>query len=284
MLSPLRGWECVTSQLCKYRDVFGDHCYLLAELHNGPDDERRLAEYVRLSRETHVPLVAAGDVHFHLPARLPLQHVMTCIRHGVTLAEAGSLLFPNAERCLQPFERIATKFSEMPDAIERTMEVADRCSFNMDELRYEYPLELSPVGVKPIDYLKQLTWEGAEARYPDGITAKVRELIEHELELIEELKYEAFFLTVYDAVRFARSREPEILCQGRGSAANSAVCYCLSVTSIDPNRSEVLFERFISGERNEPPDIDVEFEHERREEVLQYLYTQYGRDQSGIRR
>ena len=268
-----------------YRDVFGDRCYLLAELHHGPNDRQRVNDFKRMSRKSRVPLLAAGDVHFHVPARLPLQHVLTCIRHGVTLQEAGDRLFPNAQRCLQPLWRIAEKFAEIPDAIDRTMEVADRCTFSMNELRYEYPLELSPDNTTPIEYLKKLTWEGAEDRYPQGVPEKVRKLLNHELELIEELKYEAFFLTVYDAVRFARSAEKEeekILCQGRGSAANSAVCYCLGVTSVDPGQTEVLFERFISRERNEAPDIDVDFEHERREEVLQYLYNKYGRDRAGI--
>lgn len=266
-----------------YRDVFGDRCYLLAELQHGPDDEQRLAEYSQLSREAQIPLVAAGDVHFHTPARLPLQHLMTCIRHGVTLDEAGSLLFPNAQRCLQPLGQISSKFSQTPNALRRTTEIADRCQFSLDELRYEYPLELSPEGKTPMEYLRQLTWEGAVKRYPEGVSSNVRKLIEHELALIEDLRYEAFFLTVYDAVRFARYGTPqEILCQGRGSAANSVVCYCLGVTSVDPDRTEVLFERFISKERGEAPDIDVDFEHERREEVLQYLYDKYGRDRAGI--
>jgi error-prone DNA polymerase len=272
-------------QIHHYRDIFGDRCYLLAELFCGVDDQRRLHQFKKLSRQTRVPLVAAGDVHFHVPARLPLQHVMTCIRHGVTLTEAGRLLFPNAQRCLQPLVKIAEKFAAIPDAIERTIDVADRCTFSLNELRYEYPLELAPDNATPIEYLKTLTWQGAAQRYPHGIPDKVQSLLKHELELIQELKYEAFFLTVYDAVRFARSAEKEeqrILCQGRGSAANSAVCYCLGVTSVDPDQTEVLFERFISRERNEAPDIDVDFEHERREEVLQYLYNKYGRDRAGI--
>jgi len=272
-------------QVSEYRDAFGDRCYLLAELHRGPDDERRLMEYAKLARETRIPLVAAGDVHFHTPARLPLQHVLTCIRHGLTLPEAGRLLFPNAQRCLQPLEQIATKFIRVPGAIQRTMEIADRCNFNLAELRYEYPLELAPDGTTPIEYLRQLTWKGAAGRYPHGVPGKVQDLLQRELTLIEELNYEAFFLTVYDAVRFARSAEKQeerILCQGRGSAANSAVCYCLGVTSVDPDQTELLFGRFISKEREEAPDIDVDFEHERREEVLQYLYDKYGRERAGI--
>ncbi len=281
----------------QYRDVFGDRCYLLAELHYGSDDQQRLTRQILLSQTTRIPLVAAGDVHFHAPARLPLQNALTCIRHGVTLNEAGSLLFPNAQRCLQPIEQIIRKFGRVPDAIARSIEIADRCIFSMDELRYEYPRELAPENMTPMEYLKELTWQGAAHRYPDGVPDKVRKTLSKELGIIEKLNYEAFFLTVYDAVRFARTGEreisdvsrrftscgyKEILCQGRGSAANSAVCYCLGVTSVDPDRTEVLFERFISEQRNEAPDIDVDFEHERREEVLQYLYDKYGRDRAGI--
>ena len=279
-----------------YREVFGDRCYLLAELHRDSDDEHRLSQFMQLSQTTQIPLVAAGDVHFHTPRRLPLQHALTCIRHGISLEEAGSRLFPNAQRCLQPIEQIIKKFGRIPEAILRSNEIADRCSFNMDELRYEYPRELAPANMSPMEYLKELTWQGADHRYPDGIPGEVRELLKHELGLIEKLQYEAFFLTVYDAVRFARTgereisdrdqrfarRKNEILCQGRGSAANSAVCYCLGVTSVDPDETKVLFERFISEDRDEAPDIDVDFEHERREEVLQYLYDKYGRDRAGI--
>ncbi|MCA9214454.1 MAG: error-prone DNA polymerase [Planctomycetales bacterium] len=299
LLAGIAASSCAQNEnqtISHYRDVFGDRCYLLAELHNGPDDERRLDECIRLSKATNIPLAAAGDVHFHTPARLPLQHVLTCIHHGVTLAEAGSLLFPNASRALQPLAQVAAKFKAAPDIVQRTVEISDRCTFNMNELRYEYPLELAPDGMEPIDYLKELTWQGADHRYPEGVPEKVRELLKHELKLIEKLKYEAFFLTVYDAVRFARTGEREIesagrrfarsdyeiLCQGRGSAANSAVCFCLGIASVDPKRTEVLFERFISEERNEAPDIDVDFEHERREEVLQYLYEKYGRERAGI--
>ncbi len=171
-------------------------------------------------------------------------------------------------------------FARAPGALRRTVEIADRCTFSLDELRYEYPEELAPAGQTPIEYLTRLTWAGARKRYPAGIPAKVRQLLEHELKLIAELRYEAYFLTVWDLVRFARSRN--ILCQGRGSAANSAVCYCLGVTSVDPERLDVLFERFISRERNEAPDIDVDFEHERREEVIQYVYDKYGRERAGM--
>ncbi|OYV82504.1 MAG: hypothetical protein B7Z73_17060, partial [Planctomycetia bacterium 21-64-5] len=175
---------------------------------------------------------------------------------------------------------MAVLFAEAPDCLHRTIEVADRCAFSLDELRYEYPEELCPAGSTPLSYLIELTWQGAARRYPAGVPDKVRALIEHELKLIAELRYEAYFLTVWDLVRFARSQG--ILCQGRGSAANSAVCYCLGVTAVDPERMDVLFERFISRERNEAPDIDVDFEHERREEVIQYVYDKYGRDRAGM--
>ncbi len=266
--------------LYRYRELFGDRCYLLAELHRGPDDRAELARLAELARRCHVPLVAAGDVHYHVPERKALHDVLVAVRHNTTVAEAREHLFSNAERYLKTPEEIAATFAGAPDAIRRTVEVADRSTFSLDELRYEYPEELAPRGETPIGYLTRLTWAGARKRYPNGIPEKVRRLLEHELRLIEELRYEAYFLTVWDLVRFARRRG--ILCQGRGSAANSAVCYCLGVTAVDPDRIDLLFERFVSRERNEAPDIDVDFEHERREEVLQYLYEKYGRDRAGM--
>ncbi|MFO0871050.1 MAG: error-prone DNA polymerase [Pirellulales bacterium] len=264
----------------RYRELFGDRGYLLAELFRGPADVQRLAEWQAWSRESGVPLVAAGDVHYHVPARLPLADLLTAIRLGTTVDAAQGQLFANAQRHLRPLAELREMFAAAPGAVERTREVAERCRFQLDELRYEYPEELAPPGQTPASYLRALTWEGAERRYPQGVPPAVRQLLEHELMLIEELRYEAFFLTVWDLVRFARSRG--ILCQGRGSAANSAVCYCLEITSVDPARADVLFERFVSRERNEAPDIDVDFEHERREEVLQYLYAKYGRERAGL--
>jgi len=263
-----------------YREAFDDRAYLLAELHLGPDDQRQLAALQRLSQSTALPLVAANDVHYHVATRQPLHDVLTATRHHCSVAELRERRFPNAERHLKSAAKMAKLFAPCPEAIQRTREIASRCRFSLDELRYEYPHELCPTGVTPTEHLYRLTWQGASDRYPQGITPKVRGLIEHELALIAELKYEAYFLTVWDIVRFARSRG--ILCQGRGSAANSAVCYCLGVTSVDPDRIDVLFERFISRERGEAPDIDVDFEHERREEVLQYLYEKYGRDRAGM--
>ncbi len=277
----LRDWQSnPLGSLTPYRDIFGDRCYLLAELAAGSDDDLHVAWLLELSKHLRVPLVAAGDVHYHIAARQSLHDVLVAIRHGVPVAEAEGLLFANAERYVQPREQIANRFRNLPCAIERTLEVAGRCQFSLDELRYEYPEELCPAGQQPIDYLRKLAWLGAGKRYPAGIPDKIHGLIEHEMALIEELHYEAYFLTVWDLVKFARGRG--ILCQGRGSAANSAVCYALGVTSVDPSNIDLLFERFVSRERNEAPDIDLDFEHERREEVLQYVYEKYGRDRAGI--
>jgi error-prone DNA polymerase len=273
-------WNRLVDPLHRFRACFGDRAYLLAELHCGKDDQQKLQRLISLSQQTHVPIVAAGDVHYHAPARLPLHDVLTAIKYGTTVAQANELLLTNAQRHLQSLQQRASAFAALPAALARTIEIADRCQFELSELRYEYPEELAPDGMTPAEYLAQLTWQGAQQRYPRGIPPSVRELIEHELQLIGEMHYEAYFLTVWDLVRYARSRE--ILCQGRGSAANSAVCYCLEVTAVDPATTDVLFERFISRERNEAPDIDVDFEHERREEVLQYLYTKYGRDRAGL--
>ncbi len=266
--------------LGRFRDLFGDRGYLLAALHRGPDDRGDLERYLRLSQASHIPLVASGNVLYHHPARKPLHDVLTAIRHGTTVDAAGDLLQPNAQRHLHTWEELQATFAPAPQALRRTREVADRCSFSLDQLRYEYPEELAPRGMTPMEYLQHLAWKGAHKRYPAGIPDKVRQLVEHELVLIRELHYEAYFLTVWDLVRFARRKN--ILCQGRGSAANSAVCYCLGVTSVDPAQMDVLFERFVSRERDEAPDIDVDFEHERREEVLQYLYEKYGRDRAGM--
>ncbi len=263
-----------------YRSAFGDRCYLLAELHRGSDDQARLARLAELSRRAHVPLVAAGDVHYHVPERQALHDVLVATRLGCTVAEAGQRRFPNAQRHLRSPAEIAALFAAVPEAVQRTVEVASRVAFSLDELRYAYPEELAPPGMTPIEYLRRLAWAGARKRYPQGVPEKVRGLIEHELALIEALRYEAYFLTVWDLVRFARRRG--ILCQGRGSAANSAVCYCLGITSVDPQRMDLLFERFVSRERNEAPDIDVDFEHQRREEVIQYLYEKYGRERAGM--
>ncbi len=212
--------------------------------------------------------------------RQRLHDVLSAVRLGCTVAELGKHRFANAERHLKSAEEMIDLFADCPEAVAGTLEVAERCNFSLDELRYEYPEELCPSGTTPLQFLIQLTEEGAVNRFPGGVPGRVRALVDHELTLIAELRYEAYFLTVWDLVRFARGRD--ILCQGRGSAANSAVCYCLGITSVDPDRIDVLFERFVSKERDEAPDIDVDFEHERREEVLQYLFEKYGRERAGM--
>lgn len=264
----------------RYREIFGDRGYGFGSLHLGPDDAERLAELQRLSYRTGLPLAASNDVHYHVSRRRLLQDVLTAIRHGYTVAELGERGFPNGERYLKSPEQMAALFAGSPDAIARTIEIADRCTFSLDELRYEYPHELCPPSKTLSGYLRELAENGARDRYPSGVPDKVRRTLEHELTLIAQLGYESYFLTVWDLVRFARSRG--ILCQGRGSAANSVVCYCLGVTSVDPKEIDVLFERFISAERGEAPDIDIDFEHERREEVIQYVYEKYGRERAGM--
>jgi len=254
--------------------------YLGAHHHLSGDDEARLSQLAAVADRTGVPMVALNDVHFHSRSRKPLQDVLTCIRHGCTVDTAGTRLFPNAERCLKTAEEMALLFSDHPDALARTVEIARRCTFSLDELRYEYPDELTQNGRNTAEELRHLAYEGAHQRYGAVVPERVVASIEHELALIGELKYEPYFLTVYDIVRFARSQG--ILCQGRGSAANSTVCFCLGITAVDPARVDLLFERFISAARDEPPDIDVDFEHERREEVIQYIYTKYGRDRAGL--
>jgi error-prone DNA polymerase len=260
------------------KTVFDDRLWIAVELPRDGDDNRRLARLTALGRLLNVPLTASGDVHMHVRERRFLQDTMTAIRHGVTLAEAGHRLFPNGERHLRPIPRLARLY---PAAlVEETTRIAARCRFSLDEIRYDYPDEIVPAGVTPDAYLRELTEAGTRRRWPDGVPAQVRRQIEHELKLIAELDYAPYFLTVYDIVQFARGRD--ILCQGRGSAANSAVCYCLGITALDPARSNLLFERFVSKERDEPPDIDVDFEHERREEVIQYLYAKYGRERAAL--
>jgi error-prone DNA polymerase len=272
--------ETAADCLLRYREAFHERCHLLAELFCGADDRLRLQMLMRVARQHRLPLVAANDVHYHDPSRQPLQDVLSAVRHGTTVAELGHRRFPNAERHLKSPAAMRRLFAECPEAVSRTVELADRCTFSLDELRYEYPEELCPAGLTPIEHLSRLVREGAQWRFPTGIPEKVRRLLEHELKLVEEVQYEAYFLTVWDLVTFARRRD--ILCQGRGSAANSVICYCLGVTSVDPVQIDLLFERFVSKDRNEAPDIDIDFEHERREEVIQYVYDKYGRDRAGM--
>ena len=257
---------------------FAGRAWLAVELSRGPDDHQWLAHCQALAGAAGLPVVAAGDVHMHERGRRELQDTLTAIRLGVTLAEAGYALHPNGERHLRPRQVLERIYP--PALLAESVAVAGRCDFSLDCLRYEYPEELVPPGETPTSHLRRLTEEGMHARWPDGAPRRVRELVEHELALIADLAYEPYFLTVHDIVRFARGRG--ILCQGRGSAANSAVCFCLGITEVDPARSQMLFERFISRERDEPPDIDVDFEHERREEVIQYVYGKYGRDRAAL--
>ncbi|MPY70503.1 MAG: DNA polymerase III subunit alpha [Alphaproteobacteria bacterium] len=254
-------------------------CFTGAQnLMNG-GDARRIAALAGMADAAGAPLVATNDVHYHSPHRRDAQDALAAVRHGCTVAEAGFRLFPNAERRLKDAGEMARLFPRHPDALARTVEIAEACRFSLDELKYEYPDE-APPGTGAQEALERLARAGARERYPGGVPAKVAAMLDHELGLIAELLYAPYFLTVHDIVRFARDKG--ILCQGRGSAANSTVCYCLGVTEVDPMEMDLLFERFVSTERNEPPDIDVDFEHERREEVIQHIYAKYGRDRAGL--
>ena len=257
---------------------FAGLAWIAVELHCGSNDRAKLDGLRRLSAESGLPMVAAGDVHMHVRSRRRLQDVLTAIRLRRPLAECGQALFPNAERSLRLRVRLAQLYPE--ELLAETLAIAKRCRFSLDELRYEYPEELVPPGHTPTSWLRQLTEQGLGRRFPGGVADKLRSLVEHELALIAELDYAPFFLTVHDVVEYARRQG--ILCQGRGSAANSVVCYALGITEVDPARMSMLFERFLSRERNEPPDIDVDFEHERREEVIQYVYRKYGRERAAI--
>ncbi len=266
--------------LISLRRRIGNSVHLAAShLYRG-DDRARIGRLAGIADRAGTPLVATNDIHAHTPARRRLADVLTCIREGCTIDEAGYRLAANAERHLKPAAEMARLFRDHPDAVRRTVAVADACGFSLDELRYEYPDDEAFPGATPDGALSRLAWEGARTRYPDGIPDAVARQVSYELDLIAGLDYASYFLTVHDIVRFARSRG--ILCQGRGSAANSAVCYCLGITAIDPDRMDLLFERFVSAERNEPPDIDIDFEHERREEVIQYIYRKYGRERAGL--
>ena len=257
---------------------FAGRAWIAAELLQGPDDRARLAGLRELGKACGLPLVAAGDVHMHVRSRRPLQDTLTAIRLGTPVHACGHALFPNAECHLRLRMRLAQIYPA--ELLAETVRIAEHCHFSLDELRYEYPEELVPAGETPVSWLRKLTGEGLQRRFPEGASQKIRDLVERELALIAELRYEPFFLTVQDIVRYARSRG--ILCQGRGSAANSAVCYALGITEVNPAKQELLFERFISKERNEPPDIDVDFEHQRREEVIQYIYRKYGRGRAAL--
>ena len=259
---------------------FGGHAWLAVELHRGPDDAAALREARLLGARHGMPLVASGDVHMHARGRRALQDALTAIRLGCTLEAAGHALFPNGERHLRRLDDLAALYP--PDLLAETLRIAERCTFRLDNINYEYPHELVPHGLTPDAYLARLTHAGAHEHWPNGVPADVRRQVDKELALIAELGYAHFFLTVQDIVAWARMQAPPILCQGRGSSANSAVCYCLGITAVDPEHGNLLFERFLSRERKEPPDIDVDFEHERREEVIQYVFRKYGRDRAAL--
>jgi error-prone DNA polymerase len=260
------------------RETFRDRLWIAVELLADGQQRGKLAKLIEEGRRLKLPLVASGDVHMHTRARRIVQDTLTAIREGVTVDNAGFALHPNGERHLRSLEVLRHVYPQA--LIDETLHIAESIDFSLDELCYEYPDEIVPDGETPASYLRHLAEEGMQRRWPGGVPRKVIDLVEHELELIGDLGYEPYFLTVYDVVAFARSQD--ILCQGRGSAANSAVCYCLGITEVDPGRMAMLVERFISKERNEPPDIDVDFEHERREEVIQYIYTKYGRERAAL--
>ena len=268
-----------SSQALWLKNVFGDRCWIAVELHRSPDDAQRLDALARLGRSFAIPLVATGDVHMHARERRALQDTVTSIRHGCTIAQAGHKLLPNGERHLRPIETLKELYPS--ELLEESVRIAERCSFSLSSLKYNYPRELVPEGFTATQHLRNLVEVGIRRRWARGCSAAVRATIEKELAFIEDLKYEHFFLTVHDVVRHARE-ELGILCQGRGSAANSIVCFALGITEVNPDLIKTLFERFLSKERNEPPDIDVDFEHERREEVIQYVYTKYGRHRAAL--
>lgn len=267
-------------QLAEYREVLGVHVHLAATRSYQGDDAKQLYRIAQLAKNLRMPMVATNDVHYHHPKRRELQDVVTCVREKCTIHSAGFRLQPNAERYLKPADEMMRLFRQYPDAIQQSQLIANACQFSLDQLKYQYPKEITSEGRTPQEELIQLTWAGAHSIYGASIHEKVKSNIRHELSFIELMSYAEYFLTVYDIVRYARQQK--ILCQGRGSAANSTVCYCLGITSVDPSKFDLLFERFISSARNEPPDIDVDFEHERREEVMQYIYRKYGRDRAAV--
>lgn len=260
------------------RERFPERLWLGIELHRGPDDALQLRQSLAQASRLGIPAVACGDVHMHARGRRALQDCMTAIRHHLPVAEAGCHLFANGERHLRSIVELAQLYPA--ELLAETLRISQRCHFQLDQLKYQYPHELVPPGHDTTSWLRKLVEDGASWRWPDGITEKTRAQLEHELELIADLHYESYFLTVHDIVRFARERG--ILCQGRGSAANSSICFVLGITELDPVRSKLLFERFLSRERNEPPDIDVDFEHDRREEVIQYVFQRYGRNRAAL--
>lgn len=266
--------------VAEYREALGASLFIAAVRTFGGEDAKQLYHISKLAKHFGMPLVATNDVHYHHPKRRELQDIVTCVREKCTIQQAGFRLHPNAERYLKPEAEMLRLFRQYPDAIRQTQVIAEACVFSLDELKYQYPKELTREGRTPQEELTLLTWKGAQEIFGGQVPDKIKANIAYELDFIGQVNYAEYFLTVYDIVRFAR--EQKILCQGRGSAANSTVCYCLGITSVDPSKFDLLFERFISSARNEPPDIDVDFEHERREEVMQYIYKKYGRDRAAI--
>ena len=264
----------------EYRQALGPDLYIAATRSYLANDYKRLYRLSRIAEQTGVPLVATNDVHYHNHERRELQDVITCIREKCTIHTAGFRLYQNAERYLKPINEMQRLFRQYPDAIRRSREIADACKFSLDSLEYVYPEEITSEGRTPQQELVMLTWQGANEKFDGNVPDKIKDSINEELEFMERKNYASYFLTVFDFVRFARSKN--ILCQGRGSAANSVVCYCLGITSVSPAKFKLLFARFMSDARNEPPDIDVDFEHERREEVIQYIYSKYGRGRAAI--
>lgn len=266
--------------LREYKWALGNNIYIAAARSYQGDDTKRIHRIAQLAERMEMPMVATNDVYYHHPARRELQDVLTCIREKCTIHDAGFKLYQNGERFLKPLKEMQRLFKNYPKAIERTHEIVAACQFSLESLKYVYPEEIISSGNSPMIELETLTWQGAAERFGACIPQKIEDAIHYEMKFVKEMDYAPYFLTVYDIVRYAR--EQKILCQGRGSAANSTICYCLGITSVDPMQIDLLFERFISSARNEPPDIDVDFEHERREEVIQYIYQKYGRDRAGI--
>lgn len=266
--------------IAQYREALGKQLYVAATRTYLGNDDKLIFRISQLSDRFDIPVVATGDVHYHHPSRRELQDILTCVREKCTIQEAGFRLHQNAERYLKPVEEMQRLFRKYPKAIENTIRISEACSFSLEELKYVYPEEINQSGRSPLEELEYLTWKGANDFYGEVIPDKVVGMIHHEMKFVKQMDYANYFLFVEDIVREARSRG--ILCQGRGSAANSAICFCLGVTSVNPMKFDLLFERFISPARNEPPDIDVDFEHERREEIIQYIYNKYGRDRAAI--
>ncbi|BCK76193.1 MULTISPECIES: error-prone DNA polymerase [Acetobacteraceae] len=279
LVPDVAGEDCAL-HLRKLRDAFGDRAYMALTLRRRPNDQMRLYELANMAHARRVKTVVTNDVLFDIHDRRILQDVVTCVRHNTTIDRAGFVRERHADRYLKPPQEIARLFSRYPEAIDRSMEIVERCRFSLDDLAYQYPDEITTPGQTPQEALEALTWEGARAFYTDGIPEDVAEILRHELALIGRMSYAPYFLTVNSIVRESRRRG--ILCQGRGSAANSAVCFVLGITAIDPSRTTLLFERFISEERGEPPDIDVDFEHARREEIIQWIYDHYGRTRAAL--